>query len=178
MTFVCITKTTKWQLCLLSEGRYWEEYIWKRHWGRKKACKLLLQYCASSAPGEVQHSIQVSAESGASVLYSDTQLLMSKVWPFVFYYVCPRSPPLCPRYTALLPQQQTERKRQTSGAAAGDEWAALLWTLALSSTRYIVNKDGLGWNGTSFHTGLMSQQNRLLGCYRNTYAIIYLQVSL
>lgn len=82
-------------------------------------------YSASSAPGGVQHSIQLSAESGASVLYSDTELLMSKAWPFVFYYVCPRSPPLCPaRYTALLPQQQTERKRQTSGAAVGDERGA------------------------------------------------------
>lgn len=88
--------------------------------GERKLVKC--NYSASSAPGEVQHSIQVSAESGASVFYSDTQLLKSKVWPFVFYSVGPRSPPPCPaRYAALLPQQQTERKRQTSGAAAGDE---------------------------------------------------------
>lgn len=79
----------------------------KKHRGERKLVSC--SYSASFAPGEVKHSIQVSAESGASVLYSDTQLLMSKVWPFVFYYVCPRSPPLCPaRYTALLPQQQTE----------------------------------------------------------------------
>lgn len=136
---------------------------------RKKTCELQqlqYQHCPWRSPVFNPSECWIR---GFSILYSVTQL-PTKVWPFVFYYVCPWSPPLCPaRYTALLPQQQTERKTQTSGAPAGDEWAALLRMCSLNPPPGIQCKQRwtLKQGIVLYRLNELTEQS-LQRCYRDT----------